>query len=47
MQTVLYELEMQCTKILQLPHQRCRNSYQTQYIMRTADWWNGSYSCPL
>jgi len=34
MQTVLYELEVQCTTILQLPRHRCtRNTCQTQYIM--------------
>jgi len=32
MQAVLYQLEMQCTKILQLPRHRCRNTYQKQYI---------------
>jgi len=36
MQTVLYELEMQCKKILQQQRHRCRNIYQMQHIMNNA-----------
>jgi len=32
MQTVLYELEKYCTKILQLPRHRCGNTYHTHYL---------------
>jgi len=36
MQTVLYELQMKCTKILQLPRHRCRNTKHN--IMHMVDW---------
>jgi len=33
----LYELEMEFTKFLQLPRDRCGNPHKTQYIMHIDD----------